>query len=374
MGYSISHKTLSTVIGRIYEAAYDRSAWTDAVRQLQAAFHGSRACLSGMDWTNTEDSFCASPSRDSYWDRIFLDHFAVNELVAPRIAMPIGEVFGDVQLTGRAFIERTTVWQEWMMPQDMYGGMACNLQVSETSYWFFDVQRGRTQPAFDNDDHAALGLITPHLLRAVELGRHFKARSAPLSLLGHLPFAGFVVDAQLRILDMNGAAQDLLARPTALLTARAGHLAASDSTQADALQQAVGRICRVDEGAFPGTGADLVIRSERGDHLVLSVGLLPGGETFGFAAAPCAVVLARESRAAFPAVSHDLLRRAFGLTGKEASVALALASGLSLRDIAVRENMAYATARVHLDRIFRKTGTRQQSQLVAILNTLRFFP
>lgn len=374
MRYTISHQTLSATIGRIYEAAYDQSVWTDAVGQVQVAFHGSRACLSGMDWTNTEDSFCASPSRDPYWDRIFLDHFAVNDLFAPRIAVPVGEVFGDIQLTGRSFIERTAVWNEWMMPQDMYGGMACNLQVSETSYWFFDVQRGRTQPAFDSDDHATLALITPHLSRAVALGRHFKMRTASQSLLRHLPFAGFVVDARLRILDMNAAAQDLLARPAALLTARAGHLATSNAAQTDALQEVVGRICRVDEDTFPSTGAELRVRSEHGGRLVLSIGLLPDGAAFGLAAGPQAIVLARESPAPFPAVSHDLLRRTFGLTGKEASVALALASGLSLRDIATRENMAYATARVHLDRIFRKTATRQQSQLVAMLNTLRFHP
>lgn len=372
MGYSISHENLSAVIGCIYEAAYEPSLWIDAVRQLQATFHGSRACLAGMDWTQPENSVCVSPSRDDYWDRLFLDHFATNELFVPRAAVPVGQVFGDTRLIGRRAIERAAVWNEWMAPQDMYDGMCCNLQATEKSYWFFDVQRGRGQPVFDRDDFAMLALVAPHLQRATDLGQHFKVRSAAPSLFGHLPFAGFVVDMRLRILDMNDAAQRLLMRPISALTARAGHLATTDAAQIDTLQQAVTRICRVGEGEFPGSGADLIVRSARGDPLLLSIGLLPDGEKFGLSAGSCAVVLARESRAAFAAAPQDELRKTFGLTEKETSVALALASGLSLRDIAARETMAYATVRVHLDRIFRKTETRKQSQLVAMLNRLGF--
>ncbi|ADV12973.1 helix-turn-helix transcriptional regulator [Mesorhizobium ciceri] len=374
MGYSISHERLSVVIGRIYEAAYDQSIWLDVILQLQAMFHGSRACFSGMDWANVEDSFCVSPSRDPYWDRIFLDHFATNELFAPRVAAPLGRVFSDTQLIGRHRIERTSVWNEWMMPQDMYDGMFCNLRASEKNYWFFDVQRGRGQPAFDADDRAMLALITPHLQRAAGLGRHFEARPVLQSLLGHLPFAGFIVDPRLRILDMNDAAQRLLVQPITLLTANGGHLATSDSTQTQMLQRAVARVCRVDESEFPISAADLILRSERGDQLVLSIGLLPDGEMFGLSAGPCAVVLARESRLALSTSLADQLRKTFGLTGKEASVALALASGLSLKEIAIRENMAYGTARVHLDKIFRKTDTQRQSQLIALLNAFRLLP
>lgn len=373
MGYSISHKSLSAAIGRIYEAAFEPSAWPDAVRQLQTAFHGSHACLVGMNWTSIENSFrVTSPGRDTYWDQLFLDHFALNELDAPRAAVPIGQVFGEAQLIGRHRIERSSVWNEWLAPQDMYDGMACNLHTSQRSRWFFDLRRGRGQPVFDVDDHAMLALITPHLQRAIELGEHFKARSPAQSLFAHLPFAGFVVDTRLRILDMNGAAQRLLTQPVCALRARAGRLAATDPAQTNVLQQTVARACRADEGELPGSGADLIVRSEQGDQLALSIGLLPGGEMFGLSAGPCAVVLAREARSAFSPALRDQLRETFGLTAKETSIALSLASGLSLKETAVEENITFGTARGHLERIFCKTETRRQVQLVAMLNSIRF--
>lgn len=371
MGYSISHKTLSAVIGRIYEAAYDSTEWSDVVDELQSAFHGSKACLVKMNWAQITDSVFVCPGRDPSWNTLFLDQFSVNELIVPRTNMPAGVVFSDAMLVGRHRLQRTPIWNEWMAPQDMYDGITCNLQMTDKNYWFFDVQRGRRQPVFEADDRAMLGLITPHLQRATELSQHFKARSSK-SLLDHLPFASFVLDARLGILDMNGEAQRLLAQPICALSARAGRLAACDPAQTSMLQRAVGRVCIMHEDEFPSLGADLILRSTRGDQLALSIGLLPGGEMFGLSAGPCAVVLVRESRSAFSPALHDQLRETFGLTAKEASIALALASGLSLKETAVKENIAFGTARVHLERIFRKTDTRQQSQLVAMLSSIRF--
>ncbi|MDH7795348.1 MULTISPECIES: LuxR C-terminal-related transcriptional regulator [unclassified Beijerinckia] len=372
MGYSISHETLSAAIGRIYDAAYDPSVWLDAILQLQATFHGSKACLVNMDLGRFEDSIFFSPGSDPSWNALLPVQFPINELIMPRTSMPIGRVFGDAQLLGRDRLQGTAIWNEWMAPQDMYDGMGCNLQMSGKRFAFFDVQRGRDQPVFDVDDHAMLALVAPHLQRATRLSEHFKARQASRSLFAHLPFAGFVLDTRLRILEMNAAAQTLLSQPICALTARAGHLAACDPAQTNTLLQVVGRVCRVHEGELPGLGADLIVRAERGDQLALSIGLLPSGGMFGLSAGPCAVVLARESKSAFSPVLHDQLRETFGLTAKEASIALSLASGLSLKETAIKENIVFGTARIHLERIFRKTETRQQSQLVALLNSIRF--
>ncbi|MCA6120326.1 hypothetical protein J6500_00180 [Bradyrhizobium sp. WSM 1704] len=91
---------------------------------------------------------------------------------------------------------------------------------------------------------------------------------------------------------------------------------------------------------------------------------------FGLSAEPCAVVLVRESRDAFSPPIRAQLRKTFGLTGKETSIALALVGGLSLKEIAICENISFSVAQLHLDRIFRKTDARLQSQLVARLSSI----
>ena len=57
----------------------------------------------------------------------------------------------------------------------------------------------------------------------------------------------------------------------------------------------------------------------------------------------------------------------FDLTEAEARLALGLASGLSLTELARQQGIRMTTARTHLARIFWKTGTRQQSQVAALL-------
>jgi DNA-binding CsgD family transcriptional regulator/PAS domain-containing protein len=59
--------------------------------------------------------------------------------------------------------------------------------------------------------------------------------------------------------------------------------------------------------------------------------------------------------------------RTFGLTNKQAQIAVFLAQGRRLRDIADEMGISYETARTHLRMIFDRTSTNRQSDLVAIV-------
>jgi len=65
--------------------------------------------------------------------------------------------------------------------------------------------------------------------------------------------------------------------------------------------------------------------------------------------------------------SDAVLRGLFDLSAAEAGVATGLASGKTVKEVAEQRGIAMATARTHLAQIFRKTGTRQQGELVALL-------
>ncbi|RUY53574.1 helix-turn-helix transcriptional regulator, partial [Mesorhizobium sp. M7A.F.Ca.CA.001.12.1.1] len=54
----------------------------------------------------------------------------------------------------------------------------------------------------------------------------------------------------------------------------------------------------------------------------------------------------------------------------EARLAAALSQGRPLREAAARSNIPVKPGRTYLERIFAKTGTRQQSQLVALLKNV----
>lgn len=63
-----------------------------------------------------------------------------------------------------------------------------------------------------------------------------------------------------------------------------------------------------------------------------------------------------------------LLLALYDLTPTEARIAATLTRGATLQDAATAQGIRISTARTHLAQVFRKTGTHQQSQLVALLS------
>ena len=65
------------------------------------------------------------------------------------------------------------------------------------------------------------------------------------------------------------------------------------------------------------------------------------------------------------------LQRQFGLTPAEAEIACEIVKGEGLVTCARRMGISRATASTHLQRIFEKTGTKRQAQLVRAVLALR---
>ena len=64
------------------------------------------------------------------------------------------------------------------------------------------------------------------------------------------------------------------------------------------------------------------------------------------------------------------LRDAGRLTASEATLAAELAQGTSLIDLARKLGISRSTVRTHLARVFAKTSTRRQPELIALLSRL----
>ena len=74
-----------------------------------------------------------------------------------------------------------------------------------------------------------------------------------------------------------------------------------------------------------------------------------------------------------PEPHSQTLQHCFRLTRCEARLASALATGLSLRDIAERYGVEVGTIRAQLKSVFLKTGAQRQSELVSLLARLPLF-
>lgn len=100
-------------------------------------------------------------------------------------------------------------------------------------------------------------------------------------------------------------------------------------------------------------------RPERRPIIIQAARLAPGdGASF------CAVLILLDGdKQRKP--SEEVLRQAFGLTVCEGRLALAVAQGHEVKEIAAAYNICEGTVRSHLKAVFAKTGTRRQAELRA---------
>jgi DNA-binding CsgD family transcriptional regulator len=110
-----------------------------------------------------------------------------------------------------------------------------------------------------------------------------------------------------------------------------------------------------------------------GEPLVLTVGSINGGRPLGLLLASavepgnvCVFAFDPREKLGF---SPMLARQLYGLSERETEVASAVVSGRTLEEIARSLGVERETVRSHLKRIFLKTQTSRQSELVRLLST-----
>lgn len=225
----------------------------------------------------------------------------------------------------------------------------------------FTFERRLGQGRHSDEDIARIDRMRPHLARGAVLAARIgldraHATVAALDVLG-LPAAALTATGKAL------AVSPLLENHPMVQPAAHGYLTLAHPDADALLQQALGEATHLEAPtvrsiALPATlgGAPSVL------HLVPIRGAAHDLFTH---AAFLLVMTTFGASAALPDLS--LLHGLFDLTPREALLAAALATGKTLQEAAVQCGIQYSTARTHLEHIFRKTGVKQQTQLVLLL-------
>lgn len=351
--------------------ALDSEQLPAAIERIRTLFGGSKACFARFGPDLGPDDAIATDSDPGLQARCYGDlapEFATYANVVATV--PVGQIYRDDDLFIRGQWRRSRVWREWMAPQDMYGGMACRVLQDEASFWLVDVQRGQNQPRFDAEDQALFERITVLIRRIGTLQRHVGRLKIHRDMTRHaldvLSVAVMIVDPSLRVVYANAMADEILAAPDAALSLRAGRLAAADRGEQASLKQLVaGMAC---PELLSSCRNQLMIGATRDERQGVAISVLPLPSSYGLPNGPSDVLLLAKPLAA-QADLATMGQQLFGLTEAEARVASAVALGRSLAEAAEEQGVRISTARTHLARIFQKTGTRQQSQVAALLRS-----
>lgn len=358
-------RVLDATAGRLitiaYEMALNRAAWDDILDALAGAFPKSLVAVWAYD--TAERRTLALTSRGGGEHHVTPPASLVGLLAD---AAPFDIVHPD-KLHARSSSRRTASEGEFAATT----GTIISRNGSRTlaiEIRYADAREGEVKARAA----ALLRHIAPHLARAIELNRREGGRDAAEleDVVDALPFGIFFIDSGLHIHYANRRADEVRRKGQGPFTAFDGRLRALDA-EADALLRDA--ISRAEHG--PRTGSALNLAGPGGRRYYLTARLLqPRDRRLQlhdalYETGPRLLIAVHEADQPIQ-VPIDFLWRSFALTDAEAKLADALVNGWTLAELAHDRELSKQTLRNQLVGLMRKTGTKRQSQLVALLTRL----
>jgi DNA-binding CsgD family transcriptional regulator len=353
-------ETITTLIGDIYEAALDPSAWPNTLRKVnefvgaQASGIYSRDAISKTGITH--HYFGADP----FYIQLYAESHARYDPLA--IFPPMGRVTAIPDLVSYEEYRRGPFYREWLRPQgfaDAVNVVLANRGLTRAT--LLTVLPGKSQMV-DFEMRHRVELIVPHLQRAILIhGRldEKQEESATLSeTLDGLETAIFLVNAEGRVVHVNDAGKSML-RSTRTFRLNGGRLAGFDA----AAEQTLRDLLATDVQGREARATVPANRNEGEHHYVIQ--RLKLGSYPARASKAVAAILVRKSEIDLGSAA-ELIAIAFGLTPMELRVFLAIVELGGIPEAAVALGIARTTVKTHLYRIFSKTGTNRQVHLARL--------
>jgi DNA-binding CsgD family transcriptional regulator len=284
--------------------------------------------------------------------------------------LAVGEVKAVLDLVPRREFVETRFYREWAGPQGYIDNIFAIIDKSATSYGVIAVTRDEESGVVDDQARRRMCLLAPHVRRAVLIGNVIDLRQAEASMfaemVGSLACAVFFVDANARILFANAAAQNLLGDGKVVRNIESA-LAAFDPEADKALRSVFA--ASADGDAAVGTAGVAVLLSVSPTELWLAhvlpmtSGVRQQART-SYAAA--AAVFVRKASPDAPS-SMETVAKLYRLTASELRVLQSVMETGGVRTMANTLGLSEATVKTHLQRLFTKTGTRRQSDLIKLV-------
>lgn len=352
----------------IYEAAFRPELWRDALVNVAAATDCASGALGVWNDVGSPQGFRATPAVEA----IVASHFASTDTEpSPRFgalhrANHPGFIPIDRLLSAEA-LDRDRIQLD-LRSMGLEAQAASAIAMPTGDLVCFSFERYASAGKFSEASLDGLNALRPHLARAGMVAARMRLEEArsTVATLSSLGLPASVLTRQGRVIATNA---EFDRHDETFLATALGGLAIGDH-EANELFQSVIRVAMTAQE--PAIRSIAVAASERRAAMVLHLLPLRRSAHEIFSGGDLLVVATTVSaRTSVPEAS--ILRALFDLAPAEVKLATSLATGRTLRDAARESDIQITTARTYLDRIFRKTGTHQQSQLVALLKSTHTF-
>lgn len=365
---------LSDLIGLVYEAVLEPDLWSLVLRETATHLRADSGLLGiGSARRPSEGiavplSFEIDPVQQARWVEAYL--------ARDEWWLAFSERFDEGVLTGADCVEprqlhRTPIYNEVLVRAGIEDGIFAGIDRAPGADSIATFYRGRTRKTFGHAEVDVLSFLLPHLRRAVRISDRFalvrSERDASRAAEDSVAVGVIYLDGRRRMVGANANARRFLAEED-MLVIREGRLHALDpTTNADlgsAISASLERLSR-----RPGRLVRVRKPPEQTSAIVYvsPIAREVDRPLLGRRDDRAEVVVLVASEEAFHRWPIPEAANALGLSPAESELALALALGHDLEAYAEGRKITLGTARWRMKRIFEKTGTRRQSDVVRLV-------
>ena len=365
---------LSRVISDIYDASLDPALWPTAIESVCGYIGAASAGLHSQDSiTRVTDAlfWWGHASSAPHYFQAYREKYGKINPIFP------GVIFFDVEqpvavpdvISCDEFVQ-TRFFREWLAPQSLMDGLFSNLEKGVTSCAVFTAMRHAEQGPVDDRMRRRFELITPHVRRSMLIGKvidlHRVEAAALADTLDELTSGTFIVDSTSRIIHANRAAHRLIAEAN-VLRATNGRLSAFEPKGGRHLLE-VFAAAQAGDAAVGKGGVAVPLMARTGERYVAHVLPLTSGarRKAGISYSATAAMFIRKAGLDLPS-PPEAVANEFKLTPAEVRVLFAIVQIGGVPEVAPVLGISEQTVKTHLHRIFEKTGTRRQADLVKLV-------
>jgi DNA-binding CsgD family transcriptional regulator len=363
---------LSALIGEIYDAALDPSLWSGVLGRARGFVGGCAAWIFSKDATRKSlDIHFDDGGIDPHYKQLYLDKYVkLDPCTTSHVFAGIEQPVSTADLFPLREFYQTRFYREWVEPQRHVDFVGAALDKSATGVAMFGVFRHERDGIVDEATKERMRLVVPHIRRAALIGRVIDLKTAQADTLADtldgLSAGMFLVGDTGRIVHANASGHAMLAEGT-VLRAASGKLLAGELGATKALAETFAMAGGGDAALGTGGIAVPLAAREGGRHVAHVLPLTSGarrraGRAYAAAAAVFVNKAALDTRS-----PPEVIARTFKLTPTELRVLLAIVQVGGVRETAEALGIGEATVKTHLNRLFRKTATARQADLVKLV-------
>lgn len=366
----LNAEQLSSIIGDIYDCVLNSDGWASVCNRITETTDAAYTTIALASTNDSHGRFAAHSSWDAEQMRVLQVDYGFDDIPGLKPAV-IGDI--DTPLTTLSCLSEpelraTRFYREWAGPQGLREG--CMVKFVDTSdrFGLLGTSIYADRDIISGEEQRFLALLSPHLRRAALIGdlldqarvlAHFYRET-----LNALATPIVLTDADGRILYANASAERMLSAD-APIQSRSGVLQSQNPTMGGALLTAIAAAANADI-TLGARGIGLPISGAGQSPAVAYVLPLTAGTARAAFSPARAAVFVSTTISATP-IPEAVLITLFDLTPAEARVLLKIGSGVGATATALALGIGENTLKTHLNRIYAKTGTSRQPDLVKLI-------